>query len=55
MCNKPTFNTCTKTKYRPPVAKVYGTVKGVPFQQVFKTFAAAVKTAAQYDGFIVQL
>lgn len=52
---KPTFNTCTKTKYRPPVAKVYGTVRGVPFQQVFKTIAAAVRSAAQFNGIIIQL
>ncbi|MEK6849517.1 MAG: hypothetical protein AABY01_03020 [Nanoarchaeota archaeon] len=52
---KPTFNRCTKTRYRPAVAKVYGTVRGVPFQQVFKSMEAATRTAVQYNGFVVNL
>ena len=52
---KPTFNRCTKTRYRAPVAKVYGTARGVPFQQVFKSVEAAVRVAAQYNGFVVSL
>lgn len=52
---KPTFNICTKTRYRPPIAKVYGTFKGVPFQQVFKSTEAARRVAAQCAGIVVPL
>lgn len=31
----------SRAKYRKPVALVTGTVKGVPFRQVFKTWEAA--------------
>ena len=46
----PTFNRVTKSQYRPPVAKVYGYVRGVPFWQVFKTEEAAARCAARYNG-----
>ncbi len=52
---KPTFNRTTHTRYRPPVAKVYGTLRGVPFRQVFKSVEAAARVAAQYNGFVVSL
>ena len=52
---KPTFNRTSHTRYRPPVAKVYGAVRGVPFQQVFKTIEAAERAAAQFNGFVVSL
>ncbi len=52
---QPTFNRCTKTRYRRAVAKVYATVRGVPFQQVFKSVEAAERVAAQFNGFIVPL
>ena len=49
---KPTFNTCTKNRYRPPVAKVYGAVRGIPFQQVFKSVVAAERVAARWSGVV---
>ncbi len=49
------FNRTTHARYRPSVAKVYGTARGVPFQQVFKTVKAAERVAAQFNGFIVNL
>ena len=49
------FNKTTHTRYRRAVAKVYGTCRGVPFQQVFKSVEAAVRVAAQYNGFIVPI
>jgi hypothetical protein len=51
----PVLNPVTHTRYRPPVAKVYGTVRGVPFQQVFKTVEAAQRVAMQFNGFVVSL
>lgn len=49
------FNRTSHTRYRPAVAKVYGTSRGVPFQQVFKSVEAAERVAAQFNGFIVNL
>lgn len=50
-----TFVPTSHTRYRPAMAKVYGTARGVPFQQVFKSVEAAERVAAQYNGFIVNL
>lgn len=50
-----TFNHVTRNRYRPPIAKVYAELRGVPFQQVFKTLEAAQRVAALYNGFIVSL
>ncbi len=55
MLNQNTFNRTTHVRYRKPVAKVYGTLRGVPFQQVFKTVEAAKRVAAQFNGIIVRL
>ena len=51
----PVLNPVTHVRYRKPVAKVYGTVRGVPFEQVFKTEVAAARAAKLYNGFVVSL
>ena len=50
-----TFRPTSHNRYRPPVAKVIGTVRGVPFEQVFKTMPAAERAAAEFNGFVVKL
>ena len=55
MNTTPVLNPVTTNRYRKPVAKVYGSVRGVPFQQVFKTLRAAEQAALRFNGFIVNL
>ena len=55
MNTTPVLNPVTTNRYRKPVAKVYGSDRGVPFQQVFKTMTAAERAAQQFNGFIVIL
>lgn len=50
-----TFHKVTKNRYRKPVAKVYGTLRGIPFTQVFKTLGAARACAARFNGMMVLL
>ena len=50
-----TFKHVTKNRYRKPVAKVYGTLRGIQFQQVFKTLEAAQAVAMKFNGVVVQL
>jgi hypothetical protein len=50
---KPTFNNVSRNKYRPPVAVVYGTDRGVQFRLVYKTMRAALRCAEQFRGFVV--
>lgn len=40
----------SRAKYRKPVAVVVGTIKGVPFRQVFKTWEAAENLKAKLFG-----
>ena len=49
------YNKVSKAPYRPFVAKVYGEVRGVPFEQAFKSEAAARKIARKHNGFLVSL
>ena len=49
------FNRTTHARYRPAVARVYGTARGIPFQQVFKSVEAAERVATQYNGFVINL
>ena len=51
----PTFNRVTRNRYHPPIAKVYGYVRGVPFWQSFKTMEAASRCAAQFNGIVFNI
>lgn len=48
----PTFNRVTRSAYRAPVAKVYGTDHGIPFWRVFKTATAAARCATKFNGIV---
>lgn len=52
---KPTFNQVTKNRYQKLVAKVYATLRGVPFVRVFKSFKAAESCAHTHRGIVVLL
>jgi len=55
MNTTPILNPVTNNRYRKPVAKVYGFVRGVPFEQVFKTLKAAEVAADRFHGIVIIL
>lgn len=50
-----TFNPTSHVRYRPPVAKVYASDRGVPFWRVFKTEEAATRCALRFNGIVFNL